>query len=108
MKRITTLLACALIGFVSSAHAEVDVKAGEKKAQICAACHGAAGHSTNAAFPILAGQHADYLVVTLKAYRNGSRKNPIMQGQAAQLTDQEIKDLAAYFAVQPGPLTVKK
>ena len=77
-----------------------DVQAGQEKSQTCAACHGAKGASDNSAFPMLAGQHADYLLHALKAYKSGDRRNAIMNGQAAALSEEDMRDLAAYFAAQ--------
>lgn len=75
-----------------------------EKAAACAACHGPNGVSENPMYPSLAGQYQDYLVVAMKAYKSGARKNPVMAGMAAPLSDQDIKALAAYFAAQKGPL----
>jgi len=81
--------------------------AGENKAQSCIACHGANGaNPIQDSYPILAGQHADYLRYTLKSYRSGERENAVMNGLAKPLSDQDIADLAAYFAEQESPLTV--
>lgn len=82
-----------------------DAEAGKAKSMTCAACHGADGNSAIADYPKLAGQHASYLATTLKAYRDGSRANAIMQGMAAILSDNDIADLAAYYSnltVSPG------
>lgn len=72
--------------------------------QICAACHGPKGHSPSSAFPNLAGQQKEYLISQLKAFRDHSRADPMAQaymwGMAAQLSDEAIADLAAYFAAQ--------
>lgn len=81
-----------------------DPAAGEQKAATCAACHGADGISTIDSNPILAGQYPSYLEHALKSYRDGSRQNAIMAGFAAQLSDEDIADLAAWFASQDGPL----
>ncbi len=81
-----------------------DAEAGKQKAVTCQACHGADGLGTNPMYPILAGQYEDYLVHALKAYRDGSRKNAIMAGLAAPLSDEDIKDLAAYYASLPSAL----
>lgn len=81
-----------------------DIEAGREKSATCAACHGAAGESAGPQWPILAGQYASYLEHSLEAYRSGARQNAIMQGFAAQLSDADIEDLAAYFAAQDGPL----
>ncbi|MGH8455322.1 MAG: c-type cytochrome [Nevskiales bacterium] len=75
-----------------------------EKAAACAACHGPNGVSANPIYPSLAGQYADYLETALKAYKSGARKNPVMAGMAAPLSDQDIKALAGYFAAQKGPL----
>jgi len=72
--------------------------AGKAKAAACAACHGAGGVSPNPVWPNLAGQHEAYLVNALKAYRTGTRQNPMMAGMAKGLSDTDIGQLAAYFA----------
>ncbi|HET9663442.1 MAG TPA: cytochrome c [Burkholderiales bacterium] len=79
-----------------------DPAAGEKKSKPCEACHGPAGNSASAEFPRLAGQHYDYLVKTLNDYKTGTRKNPIMAPQAANLSKRDMQDLAAYYSRQRG------
>ncbi|MGH8517722.1 MAG: c-type cytochrome [Panacagrimonas sp.] len=78
-----------------------DAKAGETKAAVCAACHGPAGNSAMPAWPKLAAQGAPYTYAQLKAFKDGKRVNPIMQGQVAALSDQDMQDLAVFFAAQP-------
>ena len=74
-----------------------------KASQTCVACHGNDGIGILPEYPNLAGQHADYIEVSLKAYRSGQRKNPVMGGMAGVLTDNDIKELAAYYSSQrPG------
>ncbi|HWP95137.1 MAG TPA: cytochrome c [Gammaproteobacteria bacterium] len=110
MPTLKTACAAVLLCAALPALADGNPAAGREKAEtVCAACHGAGGAKPLLPeYPILAGQYADYLEQTLKDYRSGVRNNPIMKGQAAALTDQEIRDLAAYFARQPSPLgTVK-
>lgn len=97
-----TLLASAL-ALPLAAHAG-DIEAGKEKSAMCAACHGADGVSQTPMFPTLAGQHETYLIAALKQYRGGERKNPTMAPMAAALTDDDIKNLAAYYANQEGPL----
>lgn len=97
-----TLAAVALLGACLPASAEPGPA--PEKLTVCAACHGADGKSTQPTYPNLAGQYANYLVNALQEYRAGSRKNPIMAGQAAALTDADIRQLAEYFASQPGSL----
>jgi cytochrome c553 len=76
-------------------------------AATCVACHGDRGAAPiMPTYPVLAGQHADYLEVTLLAYREGTRKNAIMAGIAAGLSDRDIRNLSRYFAAQDGPLYV--
>nr|MBV6629299.1 cytochrome c [Oceanococcus sp. HetDA_MAG_MS8] len=105
MKLFAQLLVVAAMAPMS-ALAAGDAEAGKAKSATCAACHGAEGVSMTPTFPNLAGQHYTYLVQALKQYREGGRKNAIMSGQAANLSDQDIKDLAAYYAGQDGPLYV--
>ncbi len=74
-----------------------------KAGQTCVACHGNDGIGIMPEYPNLAGQHADYLEHSLKAYRAGQRKNAVMGGMAAALTDKDISELAAYYSSQrPG------
>lgn len=96
-------LGCTTAMAAESSHAAQggDAAAGKSKAAVCAACHGADGNSSIGEWPKLAGQHAHYLENQLHAYKSGERNNPIMAGQVAALSDQDIKDLAAYFAAQP-------
>lgn len=76
---------------------------GKTKARNCAACHGARGEGTSPLFPKLAGQNERYLVKQLKDFKSGTRKDPTMGAIAAQLSDEDIEDLAAYFASLPPP-----
>ena len=77
-------------------------EAGKAKSSACAACHGADGNSPTPLFPKLAGQHKDYLFHSLKAYKTGKRKNPIMAGQVQNLSITDMEDLAAYYSKQKG------
>ncbi|MEO8037385.1 MAG: cytochrome c [Betaproteobacteria bacterium] len=80
-----------------------DAAAGAKKADTCAACHGpGGGKPLTADYPMLAGQHEDYIKHSLAAYKSGKRKNAIMNGMAAALSKEDIADLAAYFSEQTG------
>ncbi len=90
------------------AHA-ADVAAGKSQAEaVCAACHGAAGVSVSDAIPNLAGQRAAYLQVQLKALKDGSRKNAVMNAIASQLSTDDIANVAAYFAALPGASAAAK
>ena len=99
---VASLLAIAFPAVASSG----DSEAGKKKSTPCAACHGANGVSASPDFPNLAGQYEDYIAKALSHYKNGKRKNPIMQAQVANLTPKDMADLAAYFSHQQG-LAVK-
>jgi len=71
-----------------------------KAAQTCVACHGADGVGILPEYPNLAGQYEDYLQNSLRAYRSGQRKNAVMAGMAASLTDSDIRELARYYSSQ--------
>ncbi|HEC06050.1 MAG TPA: cytochrome c [Thiolapillus brandeum] len=99
MKKIIVIAALvAGLGSFGSAMAAGDAAAGKVKAAVCAACHGANGISVNAMWPNLAGQKADYIIKQLKAFKAGTRKDPLMSPQAAQLSDQDMENLAAHFS----------
>ncbi len=105
MKLLFTLLAGVCLMNIASA---ADLAAGAAKAkEVCSACHGADGNSTDANFPRLAGQHSDYLAKALRDYKSGDRNNAIMKGFAAALSKKDIENLSAYFSSQRSPLTVK-
>lgn len=91
---LSCVLALALCGTASAQ----DAAKGKSKASACMACHGANGISAIPMYPNLAGQKQQYLEASLKAYRDGIRKNPIMSPMAAGLSDDDIADLAAYYA----------
>jgi cytochrome c553 len=85
--------------------AQGNVSRGAEKADECAACHGPGGNSETPEWPKLAGLDEAYLVAQLKAYQSGARDDLVMAPMAEGLTDQEMRDLAAYFAsqrMQPG------
>jgi cytochrome c553 len=84
----------------ATAQAEGDVEAGKTKSANCTACHGVDGNSVNPEWPKLAGQHEGYLVQQLLYFSDGERDNATMKGMAANLTDQDREDLAAYYASQ--------
>ncbi|MDT8370833.1 MAG: cytochrome c [Gammaproteobacteria bacterium] len=91
------------LGFILSSNASFagDVAAGQAKAVLCASCHGADGKAVMPAYPNLAGQNEAYLVSALTAYRNKDRNGgmaAIMQMQAASLSDDDINNIAAYYA----------
>jgi cytochrome c553 len=78
-----------------------DATAGATKAAACFACHGPGGNGAiNPSWPKLAGQHSSYIAEQLAEFKAGKRKNPVMLGQAATLSDEDMKNLGAYFASQ--------
>ncbi len=94
-------LACLFALASANALAQGDRVAGEAKAVTCLGCHGIPGYQNvypTYSVPLVAGQNEAYLVDALKAYRSGDRPHKTMQAQAGALTDQDIQDIAAYFA----------
>ncbi|MGE5625053.1 MAG: c-type cytochrome [Bacillota bacterium] len=100
------ILAAALLIAAPAVFADGDAANGEKLFQggPCTSCHGKDALGTSGQFPALAGQYKDYLIQALHEYKNGGRGNPIMKGMAANLSDQDIKDIAEYLSGLPGPL----
>ena len=84
----------------SSTAMAADIAAGKAKSAICASCHGANGHSINPLWPNLAGQKEMYLAKQIKAFRDGTRKDAMMAPMVAALSDDDIANLAAFFAAQ--------
>ncbi|MEE4246762.1 MAG: cytochrome c [Kangiellaceae bacterium] len=98
MKFITVLIA----GLTLSVNVDsADIAAGKAKSVMCAACHGKAGISMIPVYPNLAGQKAQYTALQLKAFRDGLRKNMQMSSLAKSLSDEDIENLAAYYASLP-------
>jgi cytochrome c553 len=98
MKRMLPIVgACALLGFVVTAQAAGDVQAGKAKAGACSGCHGANGQGI-APNPALAGKSEADIVQALNDYKSGKRANPIMKTFANPLSDQDIANVAAYYA----------
>lgn len=109
MKQLLALFTAALALSVSSAALADnliggDAEAGKTKAAACAACHGADGNSANPEWPKLAGQHAGYLFEQLKLFKQPQAESPrfnaLMYGQVQALTEEDMKNIAAYYAEQ--------
>ncbi|MDZ7593387.1 MAG: cytochrome c [Thiobacillus sp.] len=103
MKTITmTLCASVLMALAVPVQAAGDPKAGQLKTSMCAGCHGIPGwrtaYPTVYSVPKLGGQHAEYMVAALKAYKSGERSHPSMVAIAGSLSEQDMEDLAAYYA----------
>lgn len=104
LKRYTIAGLFLLGSSVPAMSVAADVEAGKAKASVCSACHGSNGIAQIPGYPNLAGQNEQYLVSSLKAYKNKQRNGgqaAVMQGQAANLSDEDIANLAAYYASLP-------
>lgn len=101
MKRILTMIALLSAVGVQAAEKADPAKAQTIAQQVCAACHGADGNSMIPANPKLASQHEGYTYKQLVEFKKGIRKNPVMNGIAAPLSESDMRNLAAYFASQP-------
>ncbi len=98
---LISAVAVLILGFSGSVLAGDPVR-GKEKSLSCQACHGPDGNSPVPMFPIIAGQHQDYLLHSMRSYKTGERTNPIMVAIVQPLSDQDLEDLAAYYARQKG------
>jgi cytochrome c553 len=103
-KSLAFALTILLGGGISQVHAEMthadSVNAGKTKAASCVSCHGEHGNSTMPMFPKLAQQNSGYIVSQLKAFKDGTRKDPMMANIAMSLTENDMVDIGNYFSVQ--------
>jgi len=99
MKSVFFALLTSLF-FASTSAMAADAAAGKAKSAVCAACHGPTGVSANPMWPNLAGQQEQYLAKQIKAFRDGDRKDPMMSPMAMGLSDDDVANLAAYYAAQ--------
>lgn len=95
MKQLVSILCLSLFAVVSHAG---DVEAGKAKSITCAACHGGEGISPTGIWPNLAGQKEEYLLAQIKAFKDGTRVNAQMAPMVANLSDDDIANLAAYYS----------
>ena len=93
-------LALGMVAVAQMAHAAGDASAGQAKAAACAACHGADGNSPAPTFPKIAGLGEKYLLKQLRDVKSGARQIPEMTGQLDNMSEQDLEDIAAYFASQ--------
>ena len=108
MKTTNSLILTLCLAIPLSVNARGNAEAGAKKSETCKACHGEAGAKPiQPDYPVIAGQHYDYLVAALTQYKTGKRKNASMNGFAAALKPEDIRDLAAYFSSQASDLKTK-
>jgi cytochrome c553 len=101
MKKIAiALISAAIAGFTPILLAQGDAAAGQAKSALCATCHGADGNSQLVINPKLAGQNAKYLVKQLKDFKSGARSGVTMAAMVLSLSDQDMEDIAAWYASQ--------
>jgi cytochrome c553 len=102
MKLQSVVVFSILCGLQASSVTRADGTAeeGQAKSTPCIACHGVNGNSSNPVWPNLADQHEQYIVRQLKAFKGGTRQDPLMSPMAAGLSDDDVEDLAAYFDAQ--------
>ena len=101
MKHLIIVLIVQIV-LTASAVAAGNAQAGKEKSATCVACHGENGISATPMFPNIAGQYEDYIYHALNSYKDGGRNNAIMVGIASALSDQDMKDLAAYYSSMDG------
>ncbi len=101
MKKIViALISTFIVSFSSISLAQGDAAAGQAKSALCATCHGADGNSQLAINPKLAGQNAIYMVKQLKDFKSGARPGATMSAMVLSLSDQDMEDIAAWYASQ--------
>ena len=100
MKKILISAVVAAASLTAVSAFAGDAAVGKSKSAVCAACHMADGNSVNPLWPKLAGQHEGYIVKQMKEFKSTARKDPIMLGQVAALTEEDMDNLAAYFSTQ--------
>ncbi|MCP5306331.1 MAG: cytochrome c [Chromatiaceae bacterium] len=100
MKAAIYLSLVAVATCAGQAQAGGDPQAGKEKSAVCAGCHGADGNSVIGANPRLAGQYESYLFQALQQYKSGRRKDMLMGNMVANLSNQDMRDLAAWFSSQ--------
>ena len=99
MKLLITILALGAFSMPALA-AKGDPAKGKAKIATCTACHGANGKGIQPIYPNLCGQHEEYMVIQLKAFKSGERKNALMAPMVASLSEQDMRDISAYYAKQ--------
>lgn len=100
MSKVAVIAFVAMVAAAGSVFAKGDADAGRKTSATCVPCHGANGKSPNELWPNLAGQGQTYIVKQLKAFRAGTRTDPLMTPMSKPLSDQDIENLAAFFSSQ--------
>lgn len=95
---LSALISVSAFAAETNGPAKPDLAKGQEKAQMCMACHTADGSRGSPANPILQGQHADYIVKQLTEFKAGKRANAVMSGMAAPLTEEDMRNVAAFYA----------
>ncbi len=98
MKYIGIAFSILVLLLVTAMSHAGDIEAGKAKSMTCAACHGGTGISPVGIYPNLAGQKEEYLIAQITAYRDGTRENAQMSPMVSGLSDEDIANLAAYYA----------
>jgi len=101
-KQAFSIIIAPLVFITTPCFAAGDPTSGKEVSQQCVACHGVDGNSPTPNFPRLAGQYEDYLYFSLQSYKKGERKNAIMAGIVAALSDEDMRNVSAYFSLQSG------
>jgi cytochrome c553 len=99
-KLLALSIALAFTSTTGILHAEDSINAGKEKSEACVSCHGDNGNSIVSTFPKLAEQHSSYLIKQLQAFKSGDRKNPMMSAIASGLSEEDMVDIATYYADQ--------
>ncbi len=113
MKKLQTVAVAAMtLAGTVNAQTAGNAKAAESKVAMCIGCHAIPGYRISYpeiyTVPLLGGQNAAYIVSALQAYKKGERKHPTMRGIAGTLTDQDMADIAEYYAAQTSATTINK
>ena len=100
-KALTIIVSAAALAMASAPAMAADAEAGKAKTATCVACHGQNGIAIAPNYPNIACQNEKYLVDALKQYKSGARNNPLMKPMVATLSDEDIENVAAYYAGLP-------
>ena len=102
MKKLFVIPFVVILFLIVTSINAADPKLGKEVSKQCVTCHGEDGNSPAPNFPRLAGQHEDYLVHALESYKLGTRKNAIMAGIVAALSEEDMRNVAAFYSIQSG------
>ncbi len=100
MKKTALIAGLAVLALCTGSVQAADIEAGRTKSASCMGCHGPDGNSTTPINPSVAGQKEQYLVTTMLDYKNGKRQHALMQAVLQPLSEEDIRDIAAFYAAQ--------